>query len=388
MRLSAPSSPKSRSIASRKVRSSTSRTLLSPVRRKSKPGVPVAHKPDVKSPVSTPKRCEVKPGQKRLASLPQPASKKTAKKARVDTDLDQAHIEFQDDSDDDQDVQMEWVAPDLNTPHRFSPFSGSSGGMVLESPSRHSGRTPLDYFKLYFTDGMMAKMAEWSNDGLDEQPDVSFYTTDSVLLGIACCIYLGVEKPRRLKHVWSRNPCHRRDVIASVVTRQWFQFFLSNLRYGPRMKSSDETKAARDADKAYAIRPLLEMLRERCVSVFTPGEFLCVDECMVATKHHCGFIQYNKDVRSCFFHICSCALLSNTYSVCPETDKVGRQILCTRRREHMHHFQFFHLQWNSNVAPSSAEFISYYGKGGSGGPRFGSTIYWAMAHACMRSVLH
>ena len=78
--------------------------------------------------------------------------------------------------------------------------------------------------------------------------------------------------------------------------------FLALLKFMHFVDNADPNHDAHDPnrDKLHKVRPLIEMIRDRCKRVYSPGRNLSVDESLVLFKGRLGFKQYIKTKRARF----------------------------------------------------------------------------------------
>ena len=195
-----------------------------------------------------------------------------------------------------------------------STFSGQE--KILEPLPPHP--TPLDYFRLYFTDELIDLLVSETNRYADQYMDrnnvpphspVHMWTpTDRnemcAFLGLS--ILMGIVYKPRLSMYWSSDLVYKTGIFGDIMARDRYLLLLRFLHF-----ADNDTLDARDPDRDRLgkIRPLINVIRERCAAVYSPGKDLCVDESLVLFKGRVAFKQFIRTKRARFgiklFELCT-----------------------------------------------------------------------------------
>lgn len=88
-------------------------------------------------------------------------------------------------------------------------------------------------------------------------------------------------------------------VFSKIMRRNIFQLILKFLHFSdnedPNFDLQDENR-----DKLHKVRAFIEMLYERCLAVYYPGQYLSVDESLVLFKGRLKLKQYIRTERAKF----------------------------------------------------------------------------------------
>lgn len=178
------------------------------------------------------------------------------------------------------------------------PYTGPPPTFIL--PDGFDVDSPLAWFKLFFTDAMVDRIVTATNAHLKPSPEEALTREQfEIFLGVA--LWFAVDGPEQMQLAWKQD--YIRYVISDAVTRDWFLNLMANFHLIPPFDDDEKVDAekraeARKADRLYTIRWLLDDLQQNFRAVFVPGEFICVDETMVASKHHTAVQQYMKVLSS------------------------------------------------------------------------------------------
>ncbi|GBN05381.1 PiggyBac transposable element-derived protein 1 [Araneus ventricosus] len=145
--------------------------------------------------------------------------------------------------------------------------------------------TPYQFFKYLFTDEIVSKIADETNlystqKNPNKPVDCTVYDIHK-LIGI--CILSSLSPPTCVRDLW--NDVYGIDLVKETMSQRHFEKLHSSLHFNDNTKIPDHQSP--DHDKLYKIRPILDYLNQRCLSV-PMSERLSIDEQMCATKarHH------------------------------------------------------------------------------------------------------
>jgi len=111
-----------------------------------------------------------------------------------------------------------------------------------------------------------------------------------LLLYMTVCDFPKMTDFWRTKHIFSV------PFPATVLPRDRFLAISRNLHMSDPLEdaANDLKKGTEDYDCLHRVKPLLDMIRNRCMSIYHPKRHISVDERMVATKARVAFKQYMK----------------------------------------------------------------------------------------------
>lgn len=177
---------------------------------------------------------------------------------------------------------------------------------------RMNTTTPLSFFELYVTDELVELMVtetnRYASDYIaDETIDVSeTYTgtwvdTNVVEMKtfIGLLFLMGINHKPTIPLYWSTDELFHTPIFARAMNRNRFQLLLKFLHFNnnndPDFDVNDENR-----DRLHKVRPLIDILRRRCRTVYTPGQNVSVDESLVLYKGRLHFKQFIRTKRARF----------------------------------------------------------------------------------------
>ncbi|XP_065182258.1 piggyBac transposable element-derived protein 4-like [Sycon ciliatum] len=194
-----------------------------------------------------------------------------------------------------------WVKQ--NVEPNVPPFTGQPG-IKMPLPD---DPTPLDYVKLFFTAQFWVMLVTETNRFARAYIDANAETLArrslarswtpvtvaemKVFLGLF--LNMGLVPKPELDHYWSTDPIIATPFYSRTMPRERFTSIMNFLHF---MDNAEEDPN----DKLSKIRPLLTLLQERFMSVYTPNEYISIDEELVAFKGRISFRQYIPSKRARF----------------------------------------------------------------------------------------
>ncbi|XP_046988244.1 piggyBac transposable element-derived protein 3-like [Schistocerca americana] len=101
-------------------------------------------------------------------------------------------------------------------------------------------------------------------------------------------LFIGYHKLSSWKHYWSACDDHVISIVRRCMSRDRFDFILSNLYLNDNTKIPE-----RNTDKLYEIRPLLTALNKQFMSIYRGTRELSIDDSMIVFKERSSIKQYN-----------------------------------------------------------------------------------------------
>ena len=105
---------------------------------------------------------------------------------------------------------------------------------------------------------------------------------------IGLIMLMGIVYKPTIPMYWSIDELFSTPVFSEVISRTRFQLILKFLHFNnnldPAFNPQDENH-----DHLHKLRPVIEILRQRCKTVWYPGKHLSVDESLVLYKGRLKF---------------------------------------------------------------------------------------------------
>lgn len=153
-------------------------------------------------------------------------------------------------------------------------------------------KTPMELFNYFFTDEIVALIAEETNrSALDENINTIFRTSgEEIRRYLGCLIYMSVFSYPNLDSYWGKNAF---EPIRKCMSLKRFTTIKKYLSF--QDESQRKKKGELGYDPLFRIRTLSNKLNERFDSIPKTAR-LCVDEqmCSTKTKHHLRQYMPNK----------------------------------------------------------------------------------------------
>ncbi|GLV46045.1 uncharacterized protein CBL_05132 [Carabus blaptoides fortunei] len=165
-----------------------------------------------------------------------------------------------------------------------------------KGPSKNVTR-PSESFFLFFDDFVFDLLVENTNkyivtevkDNFSRERDARLVTKNEIKAFLGILIAGGVMRSSHLNFddLFSVDDMGN-EFFYTTMNKQRFLFILRCVRFDDKA-----TRAERqETDKLAAIRTLFDYLVDKCGQLFTPSEYLTIDEQLVAFRGHCNFRQY------------------------------------------------------------------------------------------------
>lgn len=157
--------------------------------------------------------------------------------------------------------------------------------------------TPAESFILFFDEFVLDLLVENTNkyiievvkDKFSRTRDARLVTKNEIKAFLGLLIAGGVMRSSHLNFDDLFSPDDMgNEFFYTTMSKQRFLFILRCVRFDDKA-----TRAERqETDKLAAIRALFDYIVNKCGQLFTPSEYLTVDEQLVAFRGHCNFRQY------------------------------------------------------------------------------------------------
>uniref|UniRef100_A0A667XDB9 PiggyBac transposable element-derived protein domain-containing protein n=1 Tax=Myripristis murdjan TaxID=586833 RepID=A0A667XDB9_9TELE len=109
-------------------------------------------------------------------------------------------------------------------------------------------------------------------------------------------LYMAVLHLPKLLDLWRTKTIFQVPFPSTKMSRDRFMAISASLHMSDPEKDAlnDQKKGTEEYDSLHRVRPLLDMIRNRCMTVYHPKQHISVDERMVATKARISMKQYMK----------------------------------------------------------------------------------------------
>lgn len=221
--------------------------------------------------------------------------------------------DFSDDitSDDEQVISDGWkllIDPFSDVrPDAVPPLSTLYEG-INEALEDYACRTALDAFTLFFSEEVMNKLVQWTNEKAEnffhEHPEKKRkihqllwreVTKSEMYTFLALVLAMGQVTCPKMHDYWANDWVRTGPPIfcSEVMSRDRFFSIMKFLCFSP---PAEVVKT----DHRTRIEPFLCLLRENCQMVMRPGRHVAVDEALILWKGRLHFRQYIKSKRARF----------------------------------------------------------------------------------------
>ena len=171
--------------------------------------------------------------------------------------------------------------------------------------------TPLDYFRLYFTDRVLDLIVTETNryaeqyiqqegDNLRRYSIIHQWVPthkDEICALLGLLALMGIVYKPRIAMYWSNDELYNTPVFRNIMTRDRFLLLIKFLHFADNTNydANDPNR-----DRLYKIREFCQLINDTCGAVYYPCEDFSVDESLVLFKGRLFFRQYIKTKRSRF----------------------------------------------------------------------------------------
>lgn len=152
------------------------------------------------------------------------------------------------------------------------------------------GQEPIEYFSLFLDNEIIQEMVDQTNlyatqvltSGNEYQRLHSWIPTDinemKKFLGVIG--YMGLVRLPTKHHYWAKSKKLYASILPQVITKARFELLLKFWHFS-------DNEACPEGDRTYKVRPLLDSLLKRYQKVYTPGEYICIDEALRLVVKQC-----------------------------------------------------------------------------------------------------
>ena len=108
---------------------------------------------------------------------------------------------------------------------------------------------------------------------------------------------MGIVHKPSIPMYWSTDALYNTPIFSRCMKRTRFQLILKFLHFN---NNDNYDRQDDDRDRLHKLRPFLELVRERCKKVYSPGKELSVDKSLVLFKGRLAFKQFIRTKRARF----------------------------------------------------------------------------------------
>lgn len=192
-----------------------------------------------------------------------------------------------------QSLTLEWHYPEDSRQKQF-PLDIQPG---INVPS--NCEMELDCFRLFLTDEIINLMVQMTNSYANKSKLLNVVTRNIRIAKWTNCtpeemwkflgllVYMGIKKLPKISDYWSKNILYENKVARQTMARNRFELLLRCWHFEDTIFIGSN-----HADRLIKIRRLVELLTKGFQNSKTPGEYVTVDESMVAFRGRILFMQY------------------------------------------------------------------------------------------------
>uniref|UniRef100_A0A3B3Y6R7 PiggyBac transposable element-derived protein domain-containing protein n=1 Tax=Poecilia mexicana TaxID=48701 RepID=A0A3B3Y6R7_9TELE len=172
----------------------------------------------------------------------------------------------------------------------------------VQPPLNSQVSTPGEMFSHFFDEKVLKLLCNNSNKYAvrNHRSGRNFawseITIEEMKKYLGLLLYMALLELPKVSDFWRKNTIFYVPFPSTVMSRNRFRVISSNLHISDPAEDAlnDQRKGTGEHDRLHRVRPLLEIMRNRCMAFYHPKQHLSVDERMVATKARIGLKQYMK----------------------------------------------------------------------------------------------
>jgi hypothetical protein len=157
---------------------------------------------------------------------------------------------------------------------------------VAQITRGHEVYSPLDLWKLFFTDDIIKDFVDNTNN-FAKNTKAKYYTPIDVkdMNSFFACLYLfGINNVPHMRDAWS-NEMHALPLLEKIMSRYKFEMIMSNWHWcDTSMLPNDVIKAKNNADPFWSVTDLVDVISNTSESLWQLGQAFDVDEQCIPMK--------------------------------------------------------------------------------------------------------
>ncbi|XP_039751370.1 piggyBac transposable element-derived protein 4-like [Pararge aegeria] len=186
----------------------------------------------------------------------------------------------------------DWHQPNGSRQKRF-PLDIQPGINISNNCNRE-----LDIFRLFLNQDIMDLMVQMTNCYANKVKILKVVTRnmrlakwtdcteEEILKFLGLLIFMGLNKLPKISDYWSNKKLYKNEIARQAMSRNRFELLLRCWHF------EDSFFHASNTDRLIKIRRLVQLLTATFRNAKTPGEYITVDETMVAFRGRIKFMQY------------------------------------------------------------------------------------------------
>ncbi|CAF4632136.1 unnamed protein product, partial [Rotaria sp. Silwood2] len=163
------------------------------------------------------------------------------------------------------------------------------------------GRTPLDYFHLFFDETIIHHIVDETNRCYSQNPvgerqhmaDWKDVSLGEMYTFFAITMLTGLIDKNRIQDYWSTDPLLSTPIFGQYFTRNRYQDILRYMHFANNEDFSGH-------DRLEQIRPIINNFKRKFSNCVNPTRNLCIDESLILWKGRLEFKQYIPSKRRLF----------------------------------------------------------------------------------------
>ncbi|XP_032371499.1 piggyBac transposable element-derived protein 4 [Etheostoma spectabile] len=160
--------------------------------------------------------------------------------------------------------------------------------------------TPLDLFKLFFSNKAALTICNHTNKqaakniAKGKKYPWTNITTEEFFKYVGLTFFVALVKLGKISDYWKKNTIFSVPFPANVMSRDRYRAISWNIHMSDPEKDgeNDRKKGTPDHDRLFQLKPLLDTIKNACLSFYHPRQNLAINERMVAAKPHSGMTQH------------------------------------------------------------------------------------------------
>ncbi|XP_069819668.1 piggyBac transposable element-derived protein 4-like [Dendropsophus ebraccatus] len=165
---------------------------------------------------------------------------------------------------------------------------------------------PVDFFYLFVGDEVLGLIVEQTNlyarQYITQKPTCTYATSwrptsvAEIKKFLGLTLLMGVVKKPSIRSYWSVRATHSTPVFAAIMSRTRYETLMRFMHFNDKAQCPPRNDP--NFDRLYKLRPLLSLLQQTFLTVYTPDKQLAVDESLMNFKGRLSFRQFTPSKRA------------------------------------------------------------------------------------------